>query len=89
MGPRAGLDDVEKRKILTLPALELRRLGCPARSQSLYRLRYPGSRVIMVGMFYHYMKYRIMHASEKKREKILCSFTAVIAARYMNRFTPA
>jgi hypothetical protein len=39
--PRAGLDDVEKRKFLTLPGLELRLLGRPARSQSLYRLRYP------------------------------------------------
>jgi hypothetical protein len=35
---RAGLDDVEKRKFLTLP-----RLGRPARSQSLYRLGYRGS----------------------------------------------
>jgi hypothetical protein len=41
---RAGLDDVEKRKVLTLPALELRPLGRPARSQSLYLLSYPGSR---------------------------------------------
>jgi hypothetical protein len=41
--PIAGLDDVEKRKFLTLPGLELRPLGRPARSQSLYRLRYPGS----------------------------------------------
>jgi hypothetical protein len=29
---RAGLDDVEKRKFLTLPGLELRPLGRPARS---------------------------------------------------------
>jgi hypothetical protein len=43
MDPRAGPDDVEKRKFLTLPGLELRPLGRPARSQSLYRLRYPGS----------------------------------------------
>jgi hypothetical protein len=43
--PRAGLDDVEKRKFLTLQGLELRRLGRPARSQSLYRLSYPGSRL--------------------------------------------
>jgi hypothetical protein len=43
VGPRAGLDDVEKRKFLTLPELELRLLGRPARSQSLYRLSYPGS----------------------------------------------
>jgi hypothetical protein len=42
MDPRAGLDDVEKRKFLTLPGLELRHLGRPARSQSLYRLRYSG-----------------------------------------------
>jgi hypothetical protein len=27
--PRAGLDDVEKRKFLTLPGLELRPLGSP------------------------------------------------------------
>jgi hypothetical protein len=37
MEPRAGMDDVEKRKFLTLP--DLRPLGRPARSQSLYRLR--------------------------------------------------
>jgi hypothetical protein len=30
--PRAGLDDVEDRKFLTLPGLELRSLGRPARS---------------------------------------------------------
>jgi hypothetical protein len=41
--PRPGLDDVEKRNFLTLPALELRPLSRPARSQSLYRLSYPGS----------------------------------------------
>jgi hypothetical protein len=42
--PRTALDDVEKRKFLTLPGLELPpdSLGRPARSQSLYRLRYPG-----------------------------------------------
>jgi hypothetical protein len=42
MGLRAGLDDVEKTKYFTLPGLELPPLGRPARSQSLYRLRYPG-----------------------------------------------
>jgi hypothetical protein len=30
MGPRAGLDDVEERKFLTLPLLELLFLGRPA-----------------------------------------------------------
>jgi hypothetical protein len=43
--PRAGLDDVEKRKYLTLLGLELRCLGRPAHSQSLCRLRYPGSKL--------------------------------------------
>jgi hypothetical protein len=42
--PRAGLDDVEKRKFLTLLGFELRTLRRPARSQSLYRLRFPGSK---------------------------------------------
>jgi hypothetical protein len=40
VGLRAGLDDVEERKFLTLPGLDLRPLGHPSRSQSLYRLRY-------------------------------------------------
>jgi hypothetical protein len=43
VGPRAGLDDVETRKFLTLQGHELRPLSRPVRSQSLYRLRYPGS----------------------------------------------
>jgi hypothetical protein len=38
-----GMGDVENGKILTLLGLELLPLGCPARSQSIYRLRYPGS----------------------------------------------
>jgi hypothetical protein len=41
--PRASLDDFEKRTFLPQPGLELRPLGRPVRSQSLYRLRYPGS----------------------------------------------
>jgi hypothetical protein len=41
--PSAGLVDLEKRKFLTLLGLELRPLGPPAHSQSLYRLPYPSS----------------------------------------------
>jgi hypothetical protein len=41
--PRASLDDVQTKKFLTLPGLELRPLSRPARSQSLYRLRYHDS----------------------------------------------
>jgi hypothetical protein len=41
--PRAGLGIMEKRKFLTLLGLQLRPLGHPARSQSLYRLpKYTG-----------------------------------------------
>jgi hypothetical protein len=32
VGPRAGMDDLEKRKFLTLPGLELRTLSRPART---------------------------------------------------------
>jgi hypothetical protein len=38
-GPRAGLEDAEKRKFLTLPGLEVGPLSGPVRSQSLYRLK--------------------------------------------------
>jgi hypothetical protein len=44
VNPRAGLDDVEKRKFLPLPGLALRPLGRPARSQLVYRMSYPGSK---------------------------------------------
>jgi hypothetical protein len=43
VGPRTTLDDVEKRKFFILPGLELRPLGRPGHSQSLYGLHYPGS----------------------------------------------
>jgi hypothetical protein len=38
MDPRTSLGDMEKRKFLILPGHELRPIGCPTRSQSLYRL---------------------------------------------------
>jgi hypothetical protein len=38
INPRAGLDDLEKGKFLSLSGLELWPLGRPASSQSLYRL---------------------------------------------------
>jgi hypothetical protein len=43
VGPRVGLDDMQKRKFLTVTGLELQLLGRPSGSQSLYRLRYLGS----------------------------------------------
>jgi hypothetical protein len=45
VGPRAGMDDVEKRKISTLPGLKLRTISRPARRQSLYRLHCQGSTI--------------------------------------------
>jgi hypothetical protein len=36
--PRTGLDDVEKRKFLTLPGLELRPLGRPLNKVLKYRV---------------------------------------------------
>jgi hypothetical protein len=42
MDPTAGLDDVERRKFLPPSGLKLRPLSRPARSQSVYRLRYTG-----------------------------------------------
>jgi hypothetical protein len=38
--PRTDLEDVKRRKYLATPRHELGPLGRPARSQSLYRLRY-------------------------------------------------
>jgi hypothetical protein len=43
VGPKTGLEDVEIRKILPQPGLELGSFGRPARSQSVQRLRHPGS----------------------------------------------
>lgn len=40
VGPRSGLDEVENRKFLALPGLELRPFGSPASRQSQCRLRY-------------------------------------------------
>jgi hypothetical protein len=51
MDPTAGLDDMQKWNFLTLPRLELRPISSPARSQSLYRLRYPGTVILQDGVY--------------------------------------
>jgi hypothetical protein len=43
MGPRTGLDDMEKGEFLEPTGTQTRPLGCSAHGQSLYRLRYPDS----------------------------------------------
>jgi hypothetical protein len=45
---KAGLDDMERRKMLPPPRLELRTLGHPAHNQSLYRLSYPGPSIFEI-----------------------------------------
>jgi hypothetical protein len=67
--PRAGLDDVEKRKFLPLPGLELRPLGRPARSQSRYRLSYSGSPGYI-------LKRNIPYLKSTLREHATYSFTS-------------
>jgi hypothetical protein len=42
MGPRTGVDDMKRRKILPLPGLKLQP-SLSSRIQSLYRLSYRGS----------------------------------------------
>jgi hypothetical protein len=51
-GPRAGMNDAENIKFLTLPGLELRPLGRPARCQSLYRLRYQDRNYILTATIF-------------------------------------
>jgi hypothetical protein len=61
--PRTGLDDVEKRKFLPPPGLELRPLSRPARSQSLYRLHSLGSPTavsIRVNILWDITPYRLV-----------------------------
>jgi hypothetical protein len=58
--PRVGLDDVEKRKFLSLPGLKLRPLSPPARSQSLYRIRYPASYATTKASIHNYVKFIFM-----------------------------
>jgi hypothetical protein len=59
VGPRAGMDNMEKRKFLTLPVLELRLLGRSARSQSLYRLSYSGSHIRCIEPYIKKKHYKV------------------------------
>jgi hypothetical protein len=76
--PRTGLDDVEKRKFLTLSRLELRPLGHPARSQSLYRLRYPGSVLFVYLVKITHTDLSTEHGRKINHEKITLGFVSAI-----------
>jgi hypothetical protein len=77
--PRASLDNVKKRKFLTLLGLELRSLDCPAHSQSLYRLHYPSSHDQRVGNNKWLYNYTQHSSSELKhhfmKTIIICHLT--------------
>jgi hypothetical protein len=47
MDTRADPDDIEKRKFFTLPGLELRPPGHPARSQPLYHYAIPALMIVL------------------------------------------
>jgi hypothetical protein len=59
MGPKAGLDDVRKRKFLTLPGLELRSLVRSTRSQSLYRLSCDELDVSLISVLLNLTSFRL------------------------------
>jgi hypothetical protein len=97
VGPRTGPEDLEKRKFLTLPGLELRPLGHPARSQSLYRPRYPGSStsdrkffklewcgpnlLVLISLFKYSWRDRSLHAATGNGDQ----FSSVGSRAYMNQ----
>jgi hypothetical protein len=74
--PRAGLDEMEKCKFLTLPGLEPRLLSRPARSQSLYRLRYPGSSLYLISVRirqfqFRFQGHKIRSAADRRNPLLL------------------
>jgi hypothetical protein len=52
-GPQSRYGRRGEENLFTLPGLKLRSLGRPIRSQSQYRLRYPGSLVLGKGIGNH------------------------------------
>jgi hypothetical protein len=56
VGPRTGMDAVEKRKFFPVSGLELQPLYRPARSQSLYRLSYPGYLYLSIYLYKNCMR---------------------------------
>jgi hypothetical protein len=63
---RVGLDDVERRKFLIPPGLELWPFCRPARTQSLYRLSYPGSPRMQYSRIFRNKRERERERSKRK-----------------------
>jgi hypothetical protein len=66
--PRAGLNDLEKLKFLTLPGLQLQPLGRPACRQSLYQILYRGTSSLHIvtgkSRSIHFPAHRIQHGRQ-------------------------
>jgi hypothetical protein len=75
VGLRTGVDDVKRRRLFTLPELELRTLSHPARSPSLYRLLYLSSKnlvsIFIISVPYLIIKYYFLHLIGNKMVKIV------------------
>jgi hypothetical protein len=73
VGPRAALDDVEKRKFLTLPGLELQPVGRPASSKSLCPLSIPAPNKEVNYYHHHHRHRRRRHCLDVINYLVLCS----------------
>jgi hypothetical protein len=85
MGPRAGVDDVEKRKLLTLPGLELGPVGRPALRHSICHLRYRGCYDIIYEDIFFLIPFRLICTSTFSK---LCNKTYTVACRRVLTSTP-
>jgi hypothetical protein len=83
VGPKAGLDDMEKRKFLTLPGLELGPLDRPARSQFLSVMVLEEKFLGMMNCIVHADKH-ISSRYLKKSNLVPCS-CCLVYGRYPNR----
>jgi hypothetical protein len=92
---RAGVDNVEKWQFLSLSGLELRHLGRPARSQSLYRLRYAAHNnnknciYLFTYLLLHFIRAVVIRYLYTSHFMYLCFFPnwkASIHARSLNFF---
>jgi hypothetical protein len=64
--PSVSLGDLEKRKFVTLQGLELGPLGRPTRSQSLYRLRDPGSCYLLLPLRFIFSEKKVSSSCSQK-----------------------
>jgi hypothetical protein len=84
---RAGLDDMENWKFLPPPGLELRPLGRSARSQSLYRLSYPGSSILLVvqSIYHGIVGWLVKNESERMGKYVFVTLSEVQSWHLLER----